>query len=56
MTKFFKSALRLAQHVEMHASLHVVAMLFNGTFYTRRISETRVSLHASLHVASLKAL
>ena len=40
----------------MHASLHVVAMLFNGSFRTRRISEMRASLHASLHVASLKAL
>jgi len=40
----------------MHASLHVVAMLFDGTFHIRRISETHASLHASLHVASLKAL
>ena len=33
----------------MYVVMHVVAMLFNGTFHTRRISETHASLHASLH-------
>ena len=36
----------------MHASAHVVVKLFNGTFHSRSISETR----ESLHVAILKAL
>ena len=38
-------------HVVLHASLHVVAMLFNGTSHTRRISKTHLRSLAKVKVA-----